>query len=118
MPWLGNGEIDMQIRGQKNIIATILFIGFMCLVMVVLTAYAAELRVDNNKLISSNNTLQGEIDTLSVRIKAANNIENIENIAKNQLGMVYPETGQYVYISNKDTPLGDLALRIRANAYH
>ena len=108
----------MQIRGQKSIIATILFIGLMCMVMVVLTAYAAELRVDNNRLIGSNTALQGEIDTLNVRIKAANNIENIENIAKNQLGMVYPETGQYVYITDKDKPLGDLALRIRENAYH
>lgn len=108
----------MQIRGQKSIIATILFIGLMCMVMVVLTAYAAELRVDNNRLISSNNTLQGEIDNLNVRIKIANNIENIENIAKNQLGMVYPEAGQYVYITDKDKPLGDLALRIRENAYH
>ena len=108
----------MQIRGQKSIIATILFIGLMCLVMVILTAYAAELRVDNNKLISSNNALQGEIDTLNVRIKVANNIGNIEEIAKNQLGMVYPESGQYIYISDKDVPLGDLALRIREGAYN
>jgi len=108
----------MQFRGQKSIIVTILFIGFMCMVMVILTAYAAELRVDNNRLIMSNNTLQGEIDTLNVRIKVANNIENIENIAKNQLGMVYPEAGQYVYITDGDEPLGDLALLIRENAYN
>ena len=108
----------MQIRGQKSIIATILFIGFICMVMVILTAYAAELRVDNNRLISANNALQGEIDTLNVQIKIANNIENIENIAKNQLGMVYPEAGQYVYITDRDEPLGDLALWIRENAYN
>lgn len=108
----------MQFRGQRNIIVTILLIGFICLAMVVLTAYAAELRVDNNKLIVSNNALQGEIDTLNVRIKAANNIEHIENIAKNQLGMVYPENGHYVYITDKDAPLGNLALIIRENAYN
>ena len=115
---MGKESVEMQFRGQRNIIVTILFIGLMCMVMVVLTAYAAELRVDNNKLISSNNTLQGEIDTLNVRIKAANNIENIEQIAKNQLGMVYPETGQYVYINPNDVPLGDLALRIKETAYN
>ena len=88
------------------------------MLMVILTAYAAELRVDNNKLITSNNTLQGEIDTLNVRIKAANNIEHIENVAKNQLGMVYPENGQYVFITDDSEPLGDLALLIRSNAYN
>lgn len=108
----------MQIRGQRNIIALILIIGLICMLMVILTAYAAELRVDNNKLINSNNVLQGEIDTLNVRIKAANNIEHIENVAKNQLGMVYPENGQYVYITDSDSPMGDLALLIKSNAYN
>lgn len=108
----------MQVRGQRNIIMAILAIGLICMAIVVLTAYAAELRVDNNRLITNNSILQGEIDTLNVRIKAANNIEHIESIAREQLGMVYPENSQYVYISDEEVPLGNLALVIKENAYN
>ena len=34
-------------------------------------------------------TLQGEVDTLSVKIKSANNIDHLESVAKRDLGMIY-----------------------------
>jgi len=46
--------------------------------MVVLTAYAAELRCENNELIAGNKTLRGEVDTLSIKIKSSNSVANIE----------------------------------------
>ena len=69
-------------------------IGLICIVMVVVTAYSAELKVENNSLVSSNEAIQGEIDTLNIKIKSANNVEHIEKVAKGKLGMVYPTDGE------------------------
>ncbi len=107
----------MLLRSERRILSGIVIIGLICVFIVVLTAYATELRVDNNRLISEINTLQGEIDTLNVRIKQANNIERIEEVAVQQLGMIYPDGDQCVYISQEDAPSGNLAMLIRENAY-
>lgn len=107
----------MLLRSERRILSSIILIGLICIFIVVLTAYATELRVDNNKLISDINILQGEIDTLNVQIKQANNIERIEQVAVQQLGMVYPDGDQCVYISREDAPSGNLAMLIKENAY-
>ena len=107
----------LQFSSQRRIISAIILIGIICVSIVVLTAYAAELRVDNNKLMTSIESLQGEVDTLNVRIKQANNIEHIERVATQELGMVYPNGNQCVYISQEEAPIGNLAMIIRENAY-
>lgn len=108
----------MLLRSQRSIIYSILFVGLICVFIVVLTAYATELRVDNNRLIENIEVLQGEIDTLSVEIKQANNIERIESVAIDKLGMVYPDGNQCVYLSQEETPAGSLAMVIKENAYN
>lgn len=107
-----------KLQSQKRIIMAIIAIGLICVSIVVLTAYATELRVDNNKLISSINILQSDVDTLNVKIKQANNIDHIENVATQQLGMIYPDGAQCVYLSQKEGPSGNLAMEIRENAYN
>ena len=107
----------MLARSEKKILYSIVLIGLICVFIVVLTAFATELRVSNNNLISDINILQSEIDTLNVRIKQANNIEHIEKVAVQQLGMVYPDGDQCVYISQQEAPAGNLAMLIRENAY-
>ncbi len=54
----------MRNQDKKRMLTATVIIGFICIIMVVLAAYAAELRVENNSLINSNEALQGEIDTL------------------------------------------------------
>lgn len=96
----------------------VVLIGLICIIMVVVTAYAAELRVENNALISENEAVQGEIDTLNVKIKSANNIEHIEKIATSKLGMVYPSEGECVYLKSSDAPEGNFAMVIKEQAYN
>ena len=108
----------MQYSSQRRIIYSIILVGLICVFIVVLTAYATELRVENNNLIEDINLLQGEVDTLNVRIKQANNIERIEEVATRQLGMVYPDGNQCVYLSQEEAPSGNLAMLIRENAYN
>ena len=61
--------MKMSVKDKGTIIAAIIIIGFIFISMVVLTAYAAELRCENNELIAGNKTLRGEVDTLSIKIK-------------------------------------------------
>ena len=71
----------MRSQDKKRILTGTVIVGLICIIIVVLTAYSAELRCENNELIDSNEALQGEIDTLNVEIKSANNIEHIEKVA-------------------------------------
>ena len=107
----------MKNQEKKRILTGAILIGLICIMMVVLAAYGAELRCENNELMSANEALQGEIDTLSVKIKSANNIEHIENVASNKLGMVYPSEGECVYISCEAAPEGNFAMVIKEQAY-
>ncbi|MBR3785285.1 MAG: cell division protein FtsL [Firmicutes bacterium] len=103
---------------KKRILTSAIMIGIICILMVVFTAYSAELRCENNELMSANEALQGEIDTLNVKIKSANNIDHIESVATGKLGMIYPGEGQCVYVSNEDAPEGNFAMVIKEQAYH
>ena len=96
----------------------IMLIGFICIAMVVMTAYAAELRCENNALIAKNKVLQGEVDTLGIKINTANNIEQIEKVAKEKLGMIYPTSENCVYLSEEDAPKHNFAAVIRKEAYN
>ena len=103
---------------RRKLLSLCVAIGGILIVMVVLTAHAAEVKHDNNIIAKQNAALQGEIDTLNIKIKSANSIDHIESIAGNQLGMVYPNKGQCVYLSDQKAPGGDLALTIKGNAYN
>ncbi len=107
----------MKIREKKRVIMMMVVVGIMLIIMVVLAAFAAELRSENNKLITKNEAIQGEVDTLSVKIKTSNSIEHIESVAKNKFGMVYPTSDQRIYITSKDKPQGNFAAVIREQAY-
>ena len=108
----------MSRQDKKRLLTGAVIVGLICIIMVVVTAYAAELKVENNTLMASNETIQGEIDTLGVKIKSANNIEHIEKVATGKLGMVYPEEGECVYLSDEDTPLENFAMVIKEQAYN
>ena len=108
----------MKSLDKKRILLSAIMVGIVCILMVVFTAYSAELRCENNALIAENEALQGEIDTLSVKIKSANNIDHIEKVATQKLGMVYPGEGECVYVCNEDAPEGNFAMIIKEQAYH
>lgn len=108
----------MGAQNKKRVLMSIVAIGLVCIIMVVISAYSAELRCENNDLISSNEVLQGEIDTLNVKIESANNIDHIEHVATKKLGMVYPKEGECVYVSESDAPQQNFAMVIKEQAYN
>ena len=107
----------MRVQAKRRILVLIFLAGIICIVMVVLTALAAELRYENDALITQNKALQGEVDTLQVKIKSANKISHIETVAVKDLGMVYPDEDACVYITDEDTPEQNFARVIRREAY-
>lgn len=108
----------MKATDKKRILTVIFLIGFICITMVIMTAYAAELRCENNALISSNEALQSEVETLQIRIKTESNIEYIEHVAKDRLGMVYPTQDDCVYLKDSDAPSGNFSAAIRKAVYN
>ena len=103
---------------QRRSILIVVLIGMILASIVLLSAYAAELKVGNNALAANNAALQGEIDMLDVKIMSANSIDQIEAIATSELGMVYADASEYIVITGDDMPTGSLALMIRGNAYN
>lgn len=108
----------MKACNKRKVIFNVLAVGILCIIMVVLTAYSAELKCDNNSLVCENEALQGEIDTLTVKIKSANNIEHIEAYAIEKLGMVYPEHGECVYLDQEAAPDANFAMSLKQQAYN
>ncbi len=107
----------MSIRDKRRVLISILLAGFVCISMVVMTAYAAELRCENNELIARNEALRGEVDTLDIEIKTAGNIENLEKAATDKLGMRYPTAEECVYLTDRDAPQANFAAVLRRAAY-
>jgi cell division protein FtsL len=107
----------MKSREKQRAIIAMIVIGLMLIVLVVLTAFASEIRSENNTLITKNEALQGEVDTLSVKIKTSNSVDHIESVAKSKFGMVYPTSDQRIYITSKDKPGQNFAAVIREQAY-
>ena len=108
----------MTIGDKRRIMAAIILVGAISITIVVMSAFAAELRRDNNRLINENEELSGEVETISVKIKSKNSIDHIEKVAKKELGMVYPTSEQMVQVTEKDSPGANFASTIKKQAYN
>lgn len=96
----------------------ILMIGLVLSFMVLAEAFNATIQHDNNEYTKVNADIQGEIDTLKVKVKTSNNIDSIEKVAIEQLGMVYPGDEQCVYLTENDKPKGGFAAMLKSRAYN
>ena len=108
----------MSARDKRRLVISVLLIGFICISMVVMRAYAAEIRCENNDLNEVNEQLAGDIDTLGVKISSANSAGTIEKIARQRLGMEYPTADNCQPLKDSDAPQKDFAAAIRKEAYN
>ncbi len=108
----------MKAREKKSSVKMVILFGIMLIMLVLTVAYSTKLQVDNNRIAKENANLQGEIDTLKIKVKTANNIENIESVAIGKLGMIYPDEGSCVYLTNLDKPKGNFAMALKTQAYN
>ncbi|WHE08424.1 cell division protein FtsL [Thermoanaerobacterium thermosaccharolyticum] len=82
----------------KNLML-IVFIGFLSLTVLFRYALIYQKSVALSKMEAKVSEIENLNQQLEVKIASMKDLQRIENIAKNQLGMVEPEKGQIVYMS-------------------
>ena len=101
-----------------KMISLILTAGFLCVCLIISAAYSANVKYEINTIIKENAALSGEIENLNVQIKNATNIRSIEKKAAEGLGMIYPASEQFVFLSHHEKPKGDFAMLLMEHAYN
>ena len=105
-------------NGRKVAFSMILAVGAAMIMLIIITAYSANMRYDINSMIGQNNEIMGEIENLQVKVYSANNIDYIEGKATGALNIVYPSSKKRVYISMDDVPEKGFADIIKEKAYN
>lgn len=104
--------------GRKAAFSMVMVIGIAMIMLIIITAYSANIRYDINSMIKENSSLMGEIENLQVKVYTANNVDYIESKATSELGMIYPGNDDKVYISSDDIPEDGFADMIKEKAYN
>ncbi len=91
-----------EAKQKRSGLASTLFVLFLafCAMALLISRYAAVCSIgsDNNQLENKIKTVQTKIEELSLDMELRDNLENISNYAKQDLGMMYPEQEQKIYI--------------------
>lgn len=103
---------------RKAAFSIVLAIGIAMILLIIISAYSANIRFDINQTIRENNVLMGEIENLEVKIYTANNVNYIEDKAKSKLNMVSPKEKNRVYITADDMPQQGFADMLKEKAYN
>lgn len=105
-------------EGKKAALSLVMIAGIAMIMLIIITAYSANLQYNINSMLKENRALAGEIENLQVKVYSANNIEYVESKATGELGMVYPSESSKVYITNDDIPEQGFADMLREKAYN
>ena len=105
-------------KDKFRLILLTVFLGVLCVGVIITSAYAAQLKYDINTIIQENAVIEGEIQNLNVSIKKETNIATIEEKAMNELGMVYPYGNQVVYMNEQEEIATDFAMLLKERAYN
>ena len=105
-------------QDKFRLLVLTIFLGILCVGIIITTAYAAQLQYDINTILSENTELEGEIQNLNVTLKRETNITAIEEKAMNELGMVYPYANQVVYLGEEKPVTSDFAMLLKDQAYN
>lgn len=104
--------------GRKIAFSAVLTAGIVMIMLIIVTAYAANIRYDINNMIKENNALAGEIENLQAKLYSTNNINYIESRAIGDLGMTYPDSGERIYITEDDIPEDGFGEVLKEKAYN
>ena len=105
-------------KDRSRLLVVMFLVGMVFIGIIIVNAFSATVNYNINDITRQNAALQGEIETLSVEINSAKNIEAIEDKATGDLGMVAPDASKSVYLEDKDVPSKNLAKTLKKNAYN
>jgi len=100
----------ITLKEKAIMIMLLLLIGVLCGLLIVSAAYSAGVKYEINTVIKENDVTVGEIENLKVNIKNATNIRAIEEKALNELGMIYPSSEHFVFLSRNERTQGEFAM--------
>lgn len=105
-------------RDRKRLIrvAAVILIGIF--VLVGMRAYCAYMQHANNELIKENAYLQAEIDSLNSNLSDEFKVTEIEEVAIEKYGMVFPTAENTVNLGAAEDEDSNLAQAIRSEAYN
>lgn len=93
-------------------------IGILCIGLILATAYAANVKTGTNTLIKENAVIQGEIENLTVELEKGVNIQVVESRAIAELGMIYPNHDQLIFLKENKVASTDFILAMKEMAYN
>ena len=111
-------DMALTLGNDRKAALTLVLVGVVILVMViVMTAYAASIRYEINKVEAQNETLWTEIKNLESKASNQSDMSYIEGKAAKKLGMVSASTSNTVFITTDDLPEPGFTELIREKAY-
>ncbi len=113
-----NSNTGINAKDKFRLLMLTVFVGVLCVGLILSTAYAASVKYHINTLIKENQVIQGEIENLNVKIESASNIQIVEEKATTELGMIYPAPEQLVFIDGSQETVKDFALVLKEQAYN
>jgi len=113
-----NSNTVINAKDKFRLVLLTVFIGVLCIGLILSTAYAASVKYHINSMIEENEVIQGEIENLNVKIESASNIQIVEAKAITELGMVYPSAEQLVFIDGTKETVKDFAMVLKEQAYN
>ncbi len=106
--------LRVSARARKTAVGLLFLIGLVLIVLIVLTAYSADVTYRINQLEAQQETVRNDIANLTVAIKTATGIETIERRAVEELGMVYAPLNEVIYVGGEEIHNFGVALKSAA----
>ena len=104
------------LRYRTRIFILILIACIFCVGLVWLNAVSSKLQYEINSINNKISETSWQIRDLEVSVKSKTNITNLEDKAK-EIGMVFPDINDIVYLRGDTPKVQDFALALRENVY-
>ncbi len=104
------------LKDRTKILILILIACMFCVGLVWLNAVSSKLQYDINSINNKIQQTSWEIRDLEVSVKSKTNITNLETKAM-EIGMVFPDINDIVYLRGDTPRVQDFALALRENVY-
>ena len=104
------------LRDKTKIFILIIIACIFCVGLVWLNAVSSKLQYDINSINNKIQQTSWEIRDLEVSVKSKTNITNLETKAM-EIGMVFPDINDIVYLRGDTPRVQDFALALRENVY-
>ncbi len=110
-------EVTVNLKDRARLLLLLVILGALGVGLIITAAYSTQVKLETNSIIAQTKAMQGEIDNLNLEIKKSGNISYIEEIAVNELGMVYPEFSQIAFIDVNGGDSPEFAAVLRQMAF-